>query len=378
MIGIKEKNMSPKYICAYCFTIVAMVTAPVLATAQMGGNSTGAYSEDPGMGIDRGDTWRELMEGSHYVPLDEDTFTTIVRSRTYHLTKRDNRASGKAIAWEQIKESISDELIDNMTQEAKAAKNVSKKVYGKSAGISYELLPDRKDIKVILPSIIAFEETIEDWEEGTLRLGARTRVALARIVTTLSKIRANAQAYNEINSVRTMAREAMEEIRRIRSTMAGTGERGTSDQPYIEAVHRLIAADRLERGRYFALKGDTQQALGAYTQAIEAAPGLAIAYRNRGAIHAFLKQNRQAIVDFLRAYSNDAIEHMKSKEFDACISDTKAALSLHEEYGLAYYQRAVCHIGLGDQKMAKADFIKAAQLGERKAQDLLTSKDIAW
>lgn len=80
----------------------------------------------------------------------------------------------------------------------------------------------------------------------------------------------------------------------------------------------------------------------------------------------------------VRAYSNDAKNHMESKEFEECIEDTEAALKLNAKYANGYYQRALCHIGLRQSYKAKEDFIKAAQLGHKMAQDLLTAKSIAW
>ena len=91
-----------------------------------------------------------------------------------------------------------------------------------------------------------------------------------------------------------------------------------------------------------------------------------------------LKDNAKAIADFLNAYTSDAIDHTESRDFQACIDVTEAALKLFEDYPAAYYQRAVCHVGLGQQMSAKNDFVKAAQLGEKRAQHTLTSKGIAW
>ncbi len=364
--------------CLCCLALLAIVIAPVGSEAQMGAPSIGGYSEDPGMGVDRGDTWRELMEGAQNTPLDEDTFTTVSRSRTYRLSKLDNRLTGKAIAWEQVKGAIIDELIDNIAAEAKAARNVSKKVYGKSSGISYELLPDRDVMEVILPNLMAIETTDEKWRKGSLKLKAKTKVAMARIVPAMSAIRGNPEAYSEISNVRSMAADAMEDILQMQRAAAGKGKKLASDQTYLDVVHQLTTADQLERGRHFALKGETQPAIEAYDKAIEASPGLAIAYRNRGRIQLHLKAHGEAMADFLRAYACDAIDHTESREFGACIDDTDAAIKLFEEYGPAYYQRAVCHVGLGQQKSAKSDFIKAAQLGEKRAQSFLSSKGIAW
>lgn len=376
-----------------CLAFLAVIIAPASADAQAPGqgnqSSIGSpapssadgrgYSEDAYMGYFKGKTWQEVMEEAQNTLVMEAVLTTITRTGTYDLTTLDNELTGEAIALEQVKGSLLDEVIDRITAGAKAAaQNVSKKVYGKSAGISYELLPDREAISLILPSLILVEETSKDRRKGVLKLKAKTRIALSRIVPMISAINGEPSIRSEISDVRSMAADAMREIVQIQEATAESGKTSALNQRYTDAVNRLITADQLERGRYFALQGQTQEAIDAYTMALETSPGLAVAYRNRGGVHLYLKDHAKAMADFLNAYTSDAIDHTESKDFQACLADTEAALELFEDYGTAYFHRAVCRIGLRQQLSAKNDFIKAAQLGEKRAQNYLTSKGIAW
>jgi len=370
-----------------CIALLAIVIVPMDSMAQQRGGganlpgpgvSVGSYSEDPGMGLDKGKSWAEVMRELQYLPLEDDAFKTVSGSRAYRITKLDNKASSKAIAWEQVKQSIVNELVDLITAEAKASRNVSKKVYGKAAGLSYELLPPREAIRVILPGIISFEQTGEKRTKGSLRLKAKTRFALARIVPAAAYVYGEKAVYSKISSIRELATAAMDEIMQMQEEMAESGNKDALSHRYSDAVGQLVAADRLEGARYLASQDQTQEAIDACTVAIENSPGLAIAYRHRGALYASLKDNSRALADYLKAYSNDAIDHMESSEFGRCVEDTEAAMRLHPDYAVAYYQRAVCRVGLGQQKRARRDFVRAAQLGDERAQDLLTSKDIAW
>ncbi|MEE8399390.1 MAG: hypothetical protein V3S89_10325 [Desulfobacterales bacterium] len=366
-------------LCRFCcFALLVIIIAPLSSNAQMGTPSVGGYSENPGNALRSGETLQDLLEGSFGAPMAADAFTTIQRSKTYRLTKLDNRLTGKAIAVEQVKESIIDELLDTIKTEAKAGRNVSKKIYGKSEGISYELLPAREDIMVILRSIISFEQTEENWGRGKLKLKAKTRFALEQVLPLITAIRGNQKVFSEISMVRSLATDAMNEIIQIQKGKA-SGSKTALNQRYLDATHRLIATDWFEKARYFSFSSKHQQAIDAYSKAIENSPGLAAAYRNRGALYAgYLKDSSKAVSDFVQAYSNDAIDHMESREFEACIEDTSAALKLYEDYARAYYQRAACRIGLGQQKNVKTDLVKAAQLGHKPAQDMLASKGMTW
>ena len=367
----------------FCLAFLVVVIAPANVGAQHSPaphfTRSRSYTEDPYMGWNKGKTWGELMEEFYNAPVVESAFKTITRTHTYHLTALDSPRSSEAIALEQIKQSVVSELIEQMAAGAKAGRNVSKKVYGKSSGISYELLPGREAIGVILPSTILVEKMDEDRaEDGKLVLKAGTRVALSRIVPLISAISKRSSAREESRDVRRMATDAMREIQQMQEATIEPGERIAFDLRYSTAVDNLIAANRLEEARYFALHGQVQDAISAYTEALETVPGLAIAYRNRGGIRLYLGENAAARADFINAYISDAIDHAESGDYQACIGDTEAALTLAKDYPKAYFHRAVCRFGLDRQDLAMADLKRAAQLGEERARKLLRDRSIEW
>lgn len=216
-----------------CLAFLAVISASTRADAQGARNVTPRTSwsdirgdnPNPDMWQNKGASWSELMDEFENTPIIQQVFTTIIQTRTYDLTTLDNRLTSEAIAWEHVKQAVVDELTARITEEGKAAKNVSKKVYGVSAGISYELLPDQKDIKVILPSLILVEKTDGNQAKGTLRLKARARVAIARIVPMTFAVYGNEATYDEIKGVRRMATDAMSEIVRIQDASTGSREK---------------------------------------------------------------------------------------------------------------------------------------------------------
>ena len=376
------------FICCLAFLIV--IIAPAGSHAQAYPQSTEtdylrsrAYTEDAYMGWNTGKSWRDIMDEFQNQQLMESDYRTFKQERTYALTALDDQATGKAICWEQLKQVLVDDVADQISGRSGAAKNVSKKVYGKASGISYELLPDRDAVALILRSLILIQETSEGLQDRAMTLQATTRLAPSRIVRLIIAVGNQSSALQEMDEVRRIASDAMDEIMKMQAAGTGSGAGSDLKQRYTHAANRLTLADQLERGRYHALNGETQPAVDAYGKALEISPGLAIAYRNRGGIRLHLEQYAEAISDFLRAHTNDAIDHLESGDFKACIQDTEAALKLAEEYltkgyGPAYYQRGVCQVGMKQQDLAMADFKKAAQLGDKRAQKLLSDRGIAW
>lgn len=359
-----------------CLAMLAVTIAPASSATQDDSGNQTSLEQPIGPRI----LVQELQEELRL--LEEDDSTTITRKHIYHLSGLDNQFTGKAIAWEQVKDSILNELVALITEKATAGKGRSREVSTKSTDISYESLPSGKDIKTLLPGIVSIEQTGEDWGEETLILSAKTNFAPVQIASALVMISEKQPLFDEISAMRALAIETMNEIKRIQKEVPKSGKSTALNQRYLDAVHRLIATDWYEKARNSVLRGQFQQAIDAYTNAIESSPGLAIAYRNRGVLYqGYLKDKPRAIADFnmaLQAYCNDALDHMKSKEYEECIEDIEAALKLNANSGHAYYQRAACCIGLDQQENARKDFIKAAQLGNKSARDILTAKGIAW
>lgn len=228
---------------------------------------------------------------------------TIERSQVYQLTKLDSLQTGKAIAWHMVKRSVQNELSGQIDRRA-----------------GNRSLAPCGDIQAILPSAISIEQTGEEWGEGRLTLTARTTYMLSRIMPIIVGSCSNQDVIREISNERSMADVAMNELLRIQQEVAESDEKPTVSHRYLDAVNRLIAADKLERGRYHALRGQAELAINVYTQAIEKSPELTAAYRNRGALY----------------------------------------------------------ISVSDKRNALRDIGTAAQLGDERAQDYLSSKGIEW
>jgi len=360
----------------------AQQSGPTQGYQNMGSNphytDSREFTEDPYMGWNKGKTWREVMEEYQSAPMMEAVFETIVQTTTYEPSSLDTDATGRAIAMERVKVLIVEDLIDRIAAEGEGAKNISKKVYGRNAGISYELLPDRDALEAILPSLVLVEKTGEDRKNGVFTMRAEAKVAQAKIVPLIIAIMRNENARDEMIDIRRTASDAMGDIHRMQAKSSGSEKGESLRQAYEDAAQKLSVTDLLEKARYYSLNSELQPAVDAYTEALKTSPGLAFAYRNRGGIYLLMEKRGEAASDFVNAYTSDAISHAEARKFDECVAASAAAIDLYSRHAPAYFQRAVCSVGLGRQDNAMSDFKMAARLGEKRAQALLNSKNIEW
>ncbi|MDR2034156.1 MAG: tetratricopeptide repeat protein [Helicobacteraceae bacterium] len=99
-------------------------------------------------------------------------------------------------------------------------------------------------------------------------------------------------------------------------------------------------------------RGDLQEAIKQYTEAIKLDPKYTWAYNNRGLAYADLGDTSKAIADFTQA------------------------IKLDPKLALAYNNRAVAHAMLDDLKSATKDARKACGLGECKALQVLEQEKL--
>lgn len=189
----------------------------------------------------------------------------------------------------------------------------------RSGSYLYNLLPAREDLKLVLSSVLLIEKIDIDWEKGKLKLTAETKYALSRIAPAIIKL-CKPDALSEIRYERGLAADAMSEISKMQQEVAKANEESDLKKRYLDAVKKLNIANELEKGRYYAISNQIQESISAYTRAIENSPELAIAYRNRGALYT----------------------------------------------------------SIGDESKALKDIALAAQLGDERAQEYLSSKGIEW
>jgi len=138
------------------------------------------------------------------------------------------------------------------------------------------------------------------------------------------------------------------------------------------ATVEAIANDYVHQGFGYAELGDYEQAIAAYTKAIELDPDCATAYHNRGIAYRKLGDYDQAIADHSKAieldaenakyYNNRGFAYNELEEYTLAISDFTKAIELDPGYAFAYNNRGWAYSQLEDYTRAFQDFEKSIEL----------------
>lgn len=118
--------------------------------------------------------------------------------------------------------------------------------------------------------------------------------------------------------------------------------------------NETTAQDYYRKSFQFINAGSTQDAIDLLTLAVEKDPSFFEAYYNRGAMYYCQQKYPKALEDFNKA------------------------LSLNGQHAAAFASRGTVYEKLNQPDQALADFKTAARLGDKEAQQLLSSKSLAW
>ena len=263
---------------------------------------------------------------------------TFEREYTYQASEADSKLSCRAIALEQVKRLLLEELGTYLESRTEVK--------------DFRLTKDQ--IITLTAGIVRTEIVKETWDGKAYWLKAKIEADPDEVIKSVDSLRKDHQKTKELEGTRRKAAEYLKEMERLRSELALAKGDTKKQGEYNEAVKGLSATDWFEKGYAYSKANKYQNAVNAYTRAIELNPKYAWAYSNRGFAYANLGNLNQAIADFTRA------------------------IELNPNFALAYSNRGVAYHRLGNLQQAFNDYKIAARLGDKSAQDFLRKKGIDW
>jgi tetratricopeptide (TPR) repeat protein len=152
----------------------------------------------------------------------------------------------------------------------------------------------------------------------------------------------------------------------IQNGIIGTGgSTGVPPEPSTQ-IH-------FESGNTYISKGDYDNAIAEYTQAIRINPNYAVAITGRGFSYLRNGDNDSAIDDYSQgirlylswshAYNNRGVAYHRKGDYDSAIVDYTQAIRIDPNYARAYYNRGVAYSKKDDTTRANEDFSKAREMG---------------
>ena len=135
------------------------------------------------------------------------------------------------------------------------------------------------------------------------------------------------------------------------------------------------------RGNSFRKKGDYDQAIADFNEALKISPSFVLAFWNRGAVYLDKGDYERAIADydealkrnpndpeFTRIYVERGLAYYRKGDFDRAIADYTEAIKRNARVGNAYRFRGHAYLGKPDFDRAIADYTKVIELAPKDAE----------
>jgi tetratricopeptide (TPR) repeat protein len=285
------------------------------------------------------------------------------REYTYQASENDSKVSCRAIALEQVKRLLLEELGTYLESHTEVS--------------NFQLTKDQ--ITSLTAGIVQTEILWEKWDGEKFRLKAKIAADPNGVTKTIDDFRKDLQKTRDLGRVRAEADEYLRENEQLRKELLSAKGNIEKLKKYNENIDKLRATDWYEKGSSICVT-NKEGAVEAFSKAIELNPKLAEAFVFRGTTYLVLLKHREALDDFNKAielietlpskegislvYSLRAMGHAKIKNYEKAINDSNRAIRLcpsSDGSGLsfAYVSRGYSYAMSGKNQEALLDFDKA-------------------
>jgi tetratricopeptide (TPR) repeat protein len=179
-----------------------------------------------------------------------------VKEYTYQASEIDSKVSSRAIALEQVKRLLLEELGSYLVAETEARK--------------FQLTKDK--ITVMTAGIVQTEIIAEKWDGQTYYLKAKIAADSGEVVKLLAAARENNQKNRELEETNRKVDEALKKIKQLQDELASGRRSENSQTEYFKAVDELKWKEWINKGAAFMYSENYQEALNAFSKAAEIDP----------------------------------------------------------------------------------------------------------
>ena len=335
-------------------------------------------------------------------------YKTFVKEYTYKASEADSKVSCRAIATNQLRSMLLDELgvyiesnqiLTTDDVKGKNTQDFNEKISTITAGITKldilgetwngetywmkaAITVDTTSLKESLKRISEDHQKVRELEDLRQRLNDANQ-KLADLSKQLNE-------QKEINAKAALAEKYDSQINRLSASNSMYNAKAKFESKdysgSIEDFNKVVALDPTYTLAY-AYRGHAKiklanypEAIQDFDKAIQLNPRFDVAYLDRGYAKNFSGDYQGAIADFTNAieisptyanaYTSRGEVRLKLKNYQAAINDFDLAIRYKPDYALAYYSRGLAKNSLG-QRDACSDWTKAAKLDYPDAIDLL-------
>ncbi len=283
---------------------------------------------------------------------------SFVKEYTYQAGEADSKLTARAIALEQVKRLLLEELGTFLITETEVK--------------NFQLTKDK--ITTLSAGIVMTQILEDKWNGETYYLKAKIKADPKEVTKALDNLRHDMQKGKELEESKKRADEALAELAKLKKELETLKGDKQKQADYNSAANVLSAKDWFEKGYKLGESGDKQGEIDAYSRSIELYPKAAT-YYNRGIAYEALGDDKRAIADFDRAieldpkdafaYLGRGFSYKSLGDYKRAIADFDISIELDPKLAPPYVNRGIIYHALGNLKRAIADFDRGIELDSR-------------
>ncbi len=283
---------------------------------------------------------------------------TFYKEYTYQASEADSKLSCRAIALEQVKRLLLEEIGTYLETQTEVK--------------NYQLTKDQ--ITALTAGIVSAEVKEEKWDGKTYYLKASLTADPDEVAKSVNQLRNDKKKVKELEDAQKATDEALREIETLKKELETTNNQAK----YSNAIKKLNAANWYDIAVAAWIQEKYKDAILAFSKAIELNPKHYYAYANRGDCNLSIAKYQEALLDSSRAielkpdFAGAYIIRGQAKwsmgKHQEAISDFTKALSFDSKLSSAYVFRGLTKMDMHNFDDALDDFRKARELGQNSGE----------
>jgi tetratricopeptide (TPR) repeat protein len=210
---------------------------------------------------------------------------TLVKEYSYQASELDSKITCRAIALEQVKRELLEEL----------------GTYVESSTIVRDYQIEKDEIRTLTAGVVQTRVLDEKWDGREYWLKAQVSADPDEVASSISKVRTDQKLAEELAESEAQKEAALKEVDRLKTELAKSNADRENVEKYNQAVNQLKASDSFEQGTALTVAGNYEEAVKAYDRSIDLSPNDSKAYFHRSIVYIYLGNYHRATSDLNRA-----------------------------------------------------------------------------
>jgi tetratricopeptide (TPR) repeat protein len=209
----------------------------------------------------------------------------VIKEYTYQASELDSKTSCRAIALEQVKRELLEEL----------------GTYVESTTVVQNAQIEQDEIRTISAGVVQTKVLDESWDGNEYWIKAEVSADPDEVAASIEEVRNDQKLAEELAESEAEKEKALQEIERLQGELAQANADKEKLAEYNQAVNQLQASDSYQQGTAMTIAGDYEGATEAYDRVIYLRPEDPKAYFGRSIVFIYLGNYQRATEDLDRA-----------------------------------------------------------------------------